>query len=83
MQRKAAEDADSKAEPSGAAQPRLFTAVFVAIVAATLFCYITGQGLNSGTSVYIDRLGGSATLAGIGAAVFSAAAIVGRIVSGP
>ena len=63
--------------------PRLFTAVFLGIVGVTLFCYVTGQGLNAGTSVYIDRLGGSATLAGIGAAVFSAAAIVGRLVSGP
>ena len=61
---------------------RLFSAVFIAIVGVTLFAFITGQGLNAGTSVYIDRLGGSATLAGIGAAVFSAAAIVGRLVSG-
>ena len=68
--------------PAPAPAPRLFTAVFLGIVGVTLFCYVTGQGLNAGTSVYIDRLGGSATLAGIGAAVFSAAAIVGRLVSG-
>ena len=66
-----------------AALPRLFTIVFVGIVGVTLFCFVVGQGLNAGTSVYIDRLGGSATLAGIGAAVFSGAAIVGRLVSGP
>ena len=64
-------------------QPRLFTPVFVSIVLVTLFCFVVGQGLNAGTSVYIDCLGGSATLAGIGAAVFSGAAIVGRLVSGP
>ena len=70
--------------PTTAPKPaRLFTTVFVAIVGVTLCGYICGQGLNSGTSVYIDRLGGTATLSGIGAAVFSAAAIVGRLVSGP
>lgn len=70
----------SNAQP---ASTRLFTAVFVAIIGVTLCCFLTGQGLNAGTSVYISRLGGSATLAGIGAAVFSAAAIVGRLVAGP
>lgn len=70
---------DSKSETSS----RLFTAVFIAIIGVTLTCYIVGQGLNAGTSVYIDRLGGSATLSGIGAAVFSFAAIIGRLVSGP
>jgi len=78
------EEQQTKGQQVGASeQPRLFTAVFVSIVLVTLFCFIVGQGLNSGTSVYIDRLGGSATLAGIGAAVFSGAAIVGRLVSGP
>ena len=69
--------------PSAQAQPRLFSGVFIAIVGVALFCFMSGQGLNSGISVYINRLGGSATLAGIGAAVFSGAAIVGRLVSGP
>lgn len=74
----------TEAQPSGAdSGSRLFSAVFIAIIGVTLFGYITGQGLNAGTSVYIDRLGGSATLAGIGAAVFSGAAIVGRLLSGP
>lgn len=62
---------------------RLFTLVFIAIIGVTLCSYIVGQGLNSGTSVYINRLGGSATLAGIGAAVFSGAAIAGRLLAGP
>lgn len=64
-------------------QPRLFSVVFLAIVGVALFCFMSGQGLNAGISVYISRLGGSATLAGVGAAVFSGAAIVGRLVSGP
>ena len=74
---------NSKRKPAKTTPERLFTGVFIAIIGVTLCCYITGQGLNAGTTVYIDRLGGSATLAGIGAAVFSFAAIVGRLVSGP
>ena len=79
---------DNETEPTGAvvgesASVRLFSGIFIAIIGVTLCCYITGQGLNAGTSVYIDRLNGSATLAGIGAAVFSFAAIIGRLVSGP
>lgn len=64
-------------------QPRLFSTVFIAIVGVALFCFMSGQGLNAGASVYINRVGGTATLAGISAAVFSGAAIVGRLVSGP
>ena len=56
--------------PGATARPnasnRLFTGVFIAIIGVTLTCYIVGQGLNAGTSVYINRLGGTATLAGIG-----------------
>lgn len=73
----------SAEQQAPAKRPRLFTPVFVAIIGVTLCCYVTGQGLNAGTSVYINRLGGTATLSGIGAAVFSFAAIVGRLVSGP
>ena len=61
---------NSKRKPAKTTPERLFTGVFIAIIGVTLCCYITGQGLNAGTTVYIDRLGGSATLAGIGAAVF-------------
>ena len=45
--------------------------------------FLVGQGLNAGTSVYLERMGGSAGLAGIGALCFSVAAAVARIVSGP
>ena len=62
---------------------RLFSPVFVAIIAMTLCCFLVGQGTNAGTSVYLDRMGGTATLAGIGAAVFSAAAAVSRLLCGP
>lgn len=76
-------EGETRASAQASANPRLFTSIFVAIIGVTLCCYIVGQGLNSGTTVYINRMGGSATLAGIGAAVFSVAAIVGRLVSGP
>ncbi len=63
--------------------PRLWTPVFVGIVIMTLCCFTVGQGLNSGTSVYLAQRGASATLAGVGAAVFSAAAAAVRVVCGP
>ena len=75
------EERRGTSNPGG--QPRLFSAVFIAIVGVALFAFVSGQGLNAGTSVYIDRVGGTATMAGISAAVFSAAAIAGRLVSGP
>ena len=64
-------------------QVRLWTPVFVGILVITLCCFLVGQGLNSGTSVYLAVRGATATLAGIGAAVFSAAAAITRIVCGP
>lgn len=64
-------------------QPKLWTPVFVGIVVMTLCCFCVGQGLNAGTSVYLAQRGATTTLAGIGAASFSAAAAIGRIVCGP
>lgn len=62
---------------------RLWSPLFVAIVAATLCCFMVGQGLNSGTSVFLARMGNTAAFAGALAAVFSASAAVARIVCGP
>ncbi|MBO7702335.1 MAG: MFS transporter [Eggerthellaceae bacterium] len=64
-------------------QPKLFSAIFIAVVGVALFSFISGQGLNAGTSVYVDRLGGTATFAGLTGSVFSAAALVSRLVAGP
>ena len=44
---------------------------------------MVGQGLNSSTSVYVALYGGTAAYAGVLAAVFSAAAAVVRLLSGP
>ena len=57
--------------------------MFVLIVFMTLCCFVVGQGLNAGTSVYLSYRGETAALAGIGAAAFSAAAAMSRIVFGP
>lgn len=62
---------------------RLWSPLFVIVVAGTLCCFMVGQGLNSGTSVFIARMGGSTAFAGVLAAVFSAAAAAARIVCGP
>lgn len=62
---------------------RLWSFVFVIIILATLCFFLVGQGANSATSVYLDRIGGSTTLAGIGALTFSFAAAISRIVVGP
>lgn len=62
---------------------RLFSPLFIFIVVMTLCSFVVGQGLNAGTSVYLDHLGQGATLAGILAAVFSAAAAVTRLACGP
>ena len=83
MEKHSGDTSGTGQKPAAKSPDRLFTLVFVAIVGVTLCGFVTGQGLNAGTSVYIDRLGGSATFAGIGAAVFSFSAIVGRLASGP
>ncbi len=59
-------------------QYRLWTPVFVVIVLATLASFMVGQGSNSGTSVYLVRVGGTATYVGFLAVVFSVAAAVAR-----
>ncbi len=62
---------------------RLWSSLFVALVALSLCTFFVGQGSNSGTSVFIDRAGGTAAFAGFLALVFSGSAAVARLVSGP
>lgn len=62
---------------------RLWSPLFIFIIIMTLCSFMVGQGLNSGTSVYLDHMGQGATLAGVLAAVFSASAAVARIACGP
>ena len=62
---------------------QLWSTTFVLVVISTLCCFMVGQGLNSSTSVYVALYGGTAAYAGVLAAVFSGAAAVVRLLSGP
>lgn len=75
----------SKNDDSHRESPReqLWSTTFVLVVVSTLCCFMVGQGLNSSTSVYVALYGGTAAYAGVLAAVFSGAAAVVRLLSGP
>ena len=73
----------STSAPSRKTDDRLWTPLFVLIIALTLCCFLVGQGLNAGTSVYLSRGGWGAAFAGVLAAVFSFAAAQARLVCGP
>lgn len=75
----------SKTDDSRRESPReqLWSTTFVLVVISTLCCFMVGQGLNSSTSVYVALYGGTAAYAGVLAAVFSGAAAVVRLLSGP
>ena len=75
----------SKTDDSRRESPReqLWSTTFVLVVVSTLCCFMVGQGLNSSTSVYVALYGGTAAYAGVLGAVFSAAAAVVRLLSGP
>ncbi len=77
------ETRDGDARQTHGAEDRLWTPAFVGIIAISLFCFGVGQGANSGTSVYLSRIGATATLAGIGGAVFSITAACSRLLCGP
>lgn len=70
-------------DPQKQKAERLWSPLFIFIIIMTLCSFMVGQGLNSGTSVYLDHMGQGATLAGVLAAVFSASAAVARIACGP
>ena len=75
----------SKTDNPRGESPReqLWSTTFVLVVVSTLCCFMVGQGLNSSTSVYVTLYGGTAAYAGVLAAVFSGAAAVVRLLSGP
>lgn len=68
---------------AGSLREQLWSTTFILIVISTLCCFMVGQGLNSSTSVYVALYGGTAAYAGVLAAVFSGAAAVVRLLSGP
>ncbi len=80
MGKRASKNDDSR---GGSSREQLWSTTFVLVVASTLCCFMVGQGLNSSTSVYVALYGGTAAYAGVLAAVFSGAAAVVRLLSGP
>lgn len=64
-------------------QPKLWSLVFVLIIILTFCCFVMGQGLNSGTSVFLVGQGYGASLAGALALAFSIAAAFSRLLLGP
>lgn len=80
MEKRASKYNDSR---GGSPREQLWSTTFVLVVASTLCCFMVGQGLNSSTSVYVALYGGTAAYAGVLAAVFSGAAAVVRLLSGP
>ena len=68
---------------SGSNQPKLWSLVFVLIIILTFCCFVIGQGLNSGTSVFLAGQGHSASLAGALALAFSVTAAASRLLLGP
>ena len=63
--------------------PKLWSLIFVLIIALNFCCFVIGQGLNSGTSVFLAGQGYGASLAGVLALVFSIAAALARLFVGP
>lgn len=80
MGKRASKNDDSR---GGSPREQLWSTTFVLVVVSTLCCFMVGQGLNSSTSVYVALYGGTAAYAGVLAAVFSGAAAVVRLLSGP
>lgn len=65
------------------ADEALWTPLFVAVVISTLCLFLTAQGLNAGMTVYLDRIGQPAALAGALAAITAGACAIARLASGP
>lgn len=60
----------------------LWTSLFAAIVVATFCLFLVSQGLNSGTTVYLDRIGLPGVIAGLLAAITAVVSACARIFSG-
>ena len=62
---------------------KLWSLTFVAVIAFSFAGFIVIQGMNAGTTVFVDRMGGTSTFAGFLATMYTAAAAVTRLVAGP
>lgn len=57
--------------------------MFVLLILLTFCCFLTSQGMNAGTAVYVTELGGTAAYAGFLMAIFSVSAATTRLFVGP
>lgn len=64
-------------------QAQLWSPSFVIVILISFMLFVIGQGINGGLAVYVERVGGTATFAGILSAVFSITAAVSRLAIGP
>lgn len=62
---------------------RLWSLTFVAVIAFSFAGFVVVQGMNAGTTVFVDRMSGTSTFAGFLATMYTASAAVARLISGP
>ncbi|MDD6785863.1 MAG: MFS transporter [Eggerthellales bacterium] len=62
---------------------KLWSAAFALVITANFLTYVIANTLNTGSSVYVVRIGYTSAYAGIIAMVFSAAGAVTRLIIGP
>lgn len=75
--------ATDNARPASSTASKLWSATFVIVVLISFTLFAIGQGLNAGMSVYVERIGGTATFSGVLSIVFSVAAAGTRLALGP
>ena len=68
-----------KASASQQNKQKLWSGFFVAFLALLFLCFVVGQGLNSGTTVYLSRVGFGTPVAGALALTFSGSGAVSRL----
>ncbi len=73
------------APETSSARPKvkLWTPMLVVILVGLFSAFLVCQGMNTGSTIFVDEMGGSSAYAGLLAAAFSFAAVVSRIACGP
>ena len=62
---------------------KLWSLTFVVVIAFSFAGFVVMQGMNTGLTVFIDRMGGTSTFAGFLATVYTISAALSRLISGP
>lgn len=73
---------ETQREAAGAKREKLWTADFAILVGVSLGAFLACQGLNNGSPLYVEKLGGAVALAGGLITFFSASAAITRIFVG-